>query len=59
MSDELVLGIFKELAVMEGSRNPDGSWKVNDQEAFKRLLRRAGRLAQSAKDTGSDAGGDA
>ncbi|MCA0873467.1 hypothetical protein LCL97_21765 [Seohaeicola saemankumensis] len=49
MSDELVLGIFKELAVMEGSRKPDGSWTVNDQEAFKRLLRRAGRLAQSAK----------
>jgi len=41
MSDDLVYRIFVEIAVLEGKREPDGRWLVNDGQEIPRLLKRA------------------
>ena len=60
MNDNLTYGIFKELAVLEGLRTPEGEWKETDQAAFRKLLRQAATMVRdmeavvtTAKDSGN------
>ena len=39
MNDNLIYGIFKELAVLEGLRTPEGAWKEADKTVIRKLLR--------------------
>lgn len=44
MSDALVLGVFKELAVLRKLRTADGSWGETSQPDFVKTLRQAMRM---------------
>ncbi len=56
MSDDLVYRIFVEIAVLEGKREPDGRWLVNDGQEIPRLLKRAfGVVSRAAASTDDDA----
>ncbi|WP_428929889.1 hypothetical protein [Marinibacterium sp. SX1] len=57
MSDNLVLGVFTELATLEGKRNADGSWNDTDIGEFTTLLRRSMRLVADTKRKVEDADG--
>lgn len=49
MNDDLIFAIFKELAVAEGKRKPDGTWAGTDTADVQRLLARAfGAVGRSA-----------
>ena len=41
MSDDLIYAIFKELAIVEGKRKPDGSWADASAADIQRILSRA------------------
>lgn len=41
MNDDLVYKIFVELAVLEGKREVNGQWKINDPQELSRLFRRS------------------
>lgn len=41
MSDDLIYGIFKEIAVIEGKRKPDGTWVDGSPADVQRILARA------------------
>ncbi|NAZ38126.1 hypothetical protein [Rubellimicrobium sp. CFH 75288] len=56
MSDDLIYAIFKELAVVEGKRNPDGTWtETATAMDVQRLLSRAfGMVHRAAASTNRD-----
>jgi hypothetical protein len=41
MSDDLIYAMFKELAIVEGKRKPDGTWVDTTPGDLQRLLSRA------------------
>ncbi len=52
MSDDLIYAIFKELAVVEGKRKPDGSWSDATSADVQRLLSRAFGMVNRAATSG-------
>ncbi|MCA0873457.1 hypothetical protein LCL97_21715 [Seohaeicola saemankumensis] len=48
MSDDLVYAIFKEIAVLEGKRTPDGEWTIDDANEVTRILTRAFAVVRRA-----------
>lgn len=48
MSDDLIYSIFKELAVVEGKRKPDGTWVDASPLDVQRLLTRTFTMVNRA-----------
>lgn len=48
MSDDLIYSIFKEIAIVEGKRNTDGTWNEASISDVQRYLSRAHVVVQRA-----------
>lgn len=48
MSDDLIYSVFKEIAIVEGKRNPDGTWNEANVTDVQRILSRAFGMVQRA-----------
>lgn len=48
MSEDLIYSVFKEIAVVEGKRNPDGTWNDSNGNDVQRILSRAFSMVQRA-----------
>ena len=54
VTDQLILGVFKELATMNGLRSVDGKWASKDEAVFRETLRRAIRMVVNDYDAAQD-----
>ena len=54
MKDDLIFAIFKEIAVVEGKRNPDGTWNSDDANDVQRILRRAFNVVRRAAEADAE-----
>jgi hypothetical protein len=56
MSDDLIYAVFKELAVVEGKRKPDGTWTDATAADVQRILSRAFGMVNRAATGGAKEG---
>ncbi|MEQ8403766.1 MAG: hypothetical protein RKE49_01630 [Oceanicaulis sp.] len=54
MKDDLIFAVFKEIAAVEGKRNPDGTWNTEDANDVQRLLRRAFNVVRRAAEADAE-----
>lgn len=45
--DDLVVELFRELAVFKGQRDPDGNWVEDNIDEFRRTLHQATLMAKN------------
>lgn len=48
MNEDIVYSIFKEMAILEGKRLPDGTWTSEDPQDITRILVRAFAVVKKA-----------
>ena len=56
MTDDIVYAIFKEIAILEGKRNPDGTWTSTDPQDIARILARAFAVVRKASSPRAEQG---
>lgn len=54
MGDDLVYAVFKEIAILEGKRTPDGKWMIDDAQEISKLLTRAFAVVRRASNPRTD-----
>jgi len=54
MSDDLVYAMFKEIAILEGKRTPNGEWNIDDAQEISKLLARSFATVRRASSPRTD-----